>query len=74
MKRNKKADALAAELLEMKGELRDRKINVSTFRRKAKTLLEDRTANKPAQNRKIIKDLVGIAEAERDLPNRLNMK
>ena len=73
MRDKKEADALTAELLEMKGELRNRKITESTFKRKAKDLLEGRTTNTRTQNQKIIKDLVQIAKAERDLPDRLNV-
>ena len=59
------ADELATELWEMSNKVAERKISESTFRRKAKALLEAKTVNSPAQNRKVINDFLKVTKAER---------
>lgn len=58
---------LTEELMTMKDKVRGRKMSESTFRRKAKILLETHTGNPSSQNRKVINDLLKVAKAERAL-------
>lgn len=51
----------------MKDKVIGRKMSEPEFRRKAKALLEECTGNTPAENRKVIIDLVKVAKAEREL-------
>ena len=69
---NKLADELKTELWEMSNKVAERKMSESTFRRKAKALLEAKTVNSPAQNRKVINDFLKVAKPYGNLVDSLD--